>query len=150
MKWIDKVLGRREGAVTVPVLDGPFLPNQKLEIAPVLCEIDQVDNLVALGAKLLASSGSALLRLEPTSSLSPETVARFDTPITAMAGLGEALAIGLDRNGVVVRGGRFDGMVVQPQAMSCSVQPRSRGWMSRRLLCATGRNMSAHSTGGAR
>lgn len=133
MKWIDKVLGRREGAVTVPVLDGPFLPNQKLEIAPVLCEIDQVDNLVALGAKLLASSGSALLRLEPTSTLGPETVARFDAPITAMAGLGEALAIGLDRNGIVVRGGRFDGMVVQPpgDVLQC---PTAIAWLDESTL----------------
>ncbi|MHC2538072.1 hypothetical protein ACVJMY_007641 [Bradyrhizobium diazoefficiens] len=113
VKWIDKVLGRREGAVTVPVLDGPFLSNQKLEAAPVLCQVDQVDNLVALGANLFASSGSGLLRLRPTSSSGPETVARFDAPISAMAGLGDALAIGLDRKGLVVRGGRFDGKVVQ-------------------------------------
>ncbi|MBR0858106.1 hypothetical protein [Bradyrhizobium liaoningense] len=144
------MLGRREGAVTVPVLDGPFLPNQKLEIAPVLCEIDQVDNLVALGAKLFASSGSALFRLEPAFSSGPETVASFETPITAMAGMGEALAVGLDRKGIIVRGGRFDGMVVQPPATSCGVRLRSRGWTSRHLRCATGRNMSAQATGVAR
>ena len=49
MKWIDKLLGRREGAVTVPVLDGPFLPNQKLEAAPVFCNVDQADNLRKYG-----------------------------------------------------------------------------------------------------
>lgn len=132
MKWIDKLLGRREGAVTVPVLDGPFLPNQKLELAPVLCEVDEVDNLVALGADLFASRGSELLRLRPASS-GPERVTGFDAPISAMAGLGEALAIGLDREGIVVRNGRFDGKVVKPRGdvLQC---PTAIAWLDESTL----------------
>ncbi|MGY4161206.1 hypothetical protein ACVINW_007048 [Bradyrhizobium sp. USDA 4461] len=147
MKWIDKLLGRREGAVTVPVLDGPFLPNQKLELAPVLCEVDEVDNLVAIDAGLFASKGSELLRLQPASS-GPERLAGFDAPISAMAGLGEALAIGLDGKGIVVRGAAAStARWCSRQATSCDARPRSHGWTSRRLRCATGRSGWARMTG---
>ncbi|WP_456798248.1 MULTISPECIES: SMP-30/gluconolactonase/LRE family protein [unclassified Bradyrhizobium] len=144
MKWIDKLLGRREGAVTVPVLDGPFLPNQKLELAPVLCEVDEVDNLVAIDAGLFASKGSELLRLQPASS-GPERLAGFDAPISAMAGLGEALAIGLDGKGIVVRGGRFDGKVVQPSGdvLRC---PTAIAWLDESTLavCNGSKRLGAH------
>jgi hypothetical protein len=106
MSIFDRLLGRGEASVTVPVMDGPFLPNQKLETAEVVSKIADVDNLVVHKSALYASSGSRLMKAEVGRDFA--LVEAFQYPISALASSGEALAIGLEGQGIAVRGGALD------------------------------------------
>jgi len=102
----DRLLGRGASSVTVPVMDGPFLPNQKLETAAVAAALPDADNLVVHKGALFASSGNRLMRAGADGGF--ELVEAFKHPISALASHGETLAIGLDGHGVEIRGGAFD------------------------------------------
>ncbi|TDE38916.1 hypothetical protein [Antarcticimicrobium sediminis] len=73
----------RGRAITIPPMDGAFRPNAVLDETPVLAELPQADNLCALGDRLLASSGTALIEIRADAA--PETVQSFASPITALA-----------------------------------------------------------------
>lgn len=130
MRLFDRFLGRGAGSVTVPVMDGPFLPNQKLEQAEFVCAAPDADNLMLVDRHLLATSGDRLLRL--TASVSGETfecVQRFERRIASAASNGEAIAIGLDGGGVLVQGGAFDGARLgdkEPSLLRC---PTALAWL---------------------
>ncbi len=113
MSIFDRLLGRGRASVTVPVMDGPFLPNQKLESAEVVGTFADVDNLVVHGGALYASSGTRLLR--GAAGRDFELVEAFTQPISALAGLGDALAIALDGHGLEIRGGAFDKKAIAAQ-----------------------------------
>lgn len=86
----------RGKAVTIPPMDGALKPNNALDEADVLAEIDAPDNLCSNGAYLFFSSGSRVLALEAGSG-GVDEVARFDSAVTALAAApGQPLAIGLD------------------------------------------------------
>jgi len=106
----DRLLGRGRASVTVPVMDGPFLPNQKLESAEALASLAEADNLCAHQGALHASSGAHLVRLTDE-----DRVETFAAPISALANRGEALAIAVDGHGVEIRGGAFDGRLITGQ-----------------------------------
>lgn len=107
MSLFDRLLGRGRASVTVPVMDGPFLPNQKLEAAEVLTPLSEADNLLPHQGALHASSGAKLVRLGLAGGV--EIVETFNAPISALASRGAALAVALDGHGVEIRGGAFDG-----------------------------------------
>lgn len=119
MSLFDRLLGRGGGAVTVPVMDGPFLPNQKLDAAAEVVALPDADNLVARAGALYASSAARLLRSEDGRSFA--AVETFDFPISALASRDDALAIGLAGEGLVVRGGEFDGKTIgaHGEALRC-------------------------------
>lgn len=108
--FLDRFLGRGDWSITLPVLDGPLLPNQALEEAETFAELEAADNLVATEKGLVASSGQRLLRFSRDGG-APELVAEFDRPVSALAGAKGMLAVGLDGEGVVIRGGPHDGRV---------------------------------------
>jgi hypothetical protein len=117
---LDRLFGRGEWAVTVPSLDGPLVPNQKLEEAERFASLPEVDNLVATERGIIASSGAKLVRYDMTGAA--ETLADFDHPVSALAHAREMLAVGLDGRGLVIRGGIHEGREVRGngnQAFGC-------------------------------
>ena len=109
MSILDRLLGRGRSSVTVPVMDGPFLPNQKLETAAVASALAEADNLTVSQSVLYASSGAKLLK--SVDGVVFELVEEFPHAISALAGSETSLAIGIGGEGLVVRGGPFDGVV---------------------------------------
>lgn len=103
-RFIDRRLGRGEAAITVPVLDGPLLPNAGLDEAAEIALLRDADNLVVTGKGMVASSGPRVIRVE-----TGEEIAAFDTDVSALAYGKGMLAVGLDGKGVTLRGGTHDG-----------------------------------------
>jgi len=98
---------------TVPVMDGPLRPNTLLDEAPTVLVQAGIDNLVRTPAGLLGSSGADLLALDGEGDLAARGLRSFPAPITCLASDGaEGLAIGQDGKGVVIQGGRHDGLVL--------------------------------------
>jgi hypothetical protein len=122
---VDNFYGRGESSVTVPVMDGPFMPNEELESAQVVLDQPDIDNLVASNGSMFASSGPDLLRLGTRGTrLTVERIERYDCTITSLAAGPEgALAIGLDESGIIVRGGPFDGGTFGGKGVGCLRSP---------------------------
>ncbi len=111
-KTFDRFMGGRgEFSITVPVMDGALKPNDYLERAAALAVVEQADNAVVVGEKLLISSGSRVLELCGDGDCRVHS--EHDAPIGCLAvSDGGALAIGLDGVGVKITGGRYDGTLV--------------------------------------
>ncbi|MBZ0162855.1 MAG: strictosidine synthase [Notoacmeibacter sp.] len=110
---LDRFLGRGEASITVPVMDGPFRPNSLLETAPVLRELPDIDNIVRFAGDLLCSCGDSLVRLPEEPSGESQIMDRLPAPVTCLAsGSGDALAVGLDGKGILIRGGKHDGLFI--------------------------------------
>jgi hypothetical protein len=109
---VDAFFARGLSSITVPVMDGPFMPNQSLEHAPVVFAQSGLDNLVATNDALFCSSGPELLRLKVQGSgFVAESVTRYDSAITCLAAAPDcSFAVGLESGGIVIRGGVFDGL----------------------------------------
>lgn len=107
-RFIDRRLGRGEAAITVPVMDGPLLPNAALDEGEVFATLPAADNLVATEKGLIASSGSRVYRMGWDGQNREERFA-FDAEVSALAAGKGMLAIGLDGAGVTIRGGQHDG-----------------------------------------
>lgn len=114
-RFIDRRLGRGEAAITVPVMDGPLLPNVALDEAEVFAELPEVDNLVATEKGLIASSGPRVFRLGWDGQGREERFV-FTRDVAAMAAGKGMLAIGLDGEGITIRGGPHDGKIYGVQA----------------------------------
>lgn len=103
----DRVLGRGEAAITVPPFDGALKPNQLLEEAIVVAELDAPEDLATDGRSLFVSDGSRLLRLDGSQLHEAE---RLDSTMTALACLSDGgFAIALEGKEVRIRGGKNDG-----------------------------------------
>src|ERR1700728_3520574 len=89
---------------SAPMMDGPLRPNALLDAAPVALSLADVDNLTQHRGALLCSSGSQVLRLTPHEvSLTASDARGFEQPVTFVAaGPSDSLAIGLDRQGVLI------------------------------------------------
>lgn len=105
------LLGRGEYAVTIPVMDGAFQPNQALEAATRRASAPSVDNLVLSSESILCSSNTNLLRLGLNDS-APTTLASFDTAISCLSlSPNGAIAVGLEASGLIIQGGPHNGKV---------------------------------------
>ena len=135
-KFIDRRLGRGEAAITVPNLDGPLLPNQRLEEADVFAALDAADNLIATEKELVASSGTRLLRYDWAGG-EPELVCEFPQEITAIAAAKGMLAIGLDGGGVVLRGGSHDGRRFESADGTAFICPTALAFLDAKTLLLT-------------
>jgi hypothetical protein len=101
----------------VPPMEGPLKPNTALDAAPAAATIPGVDNLVATPGGIVCSSGKELLTLEarprPGTAVPGLAIAArlsFEAEISCLASDGgEALAIGLDGDGITISGGKHDG-----------------------------------------
>lgn len=106
----DNFTGGGEAAVTVPPMDGALRPNRAIEDAAVVLTVDAPDNLVSDGGRVWFSNGAAVHELDETLSAARE-VHRFESDVTALAVFVDGgFAVGLDAGGVVMRGGKHDGL----------------------------------------
>jgi len=106
---------------TVPPMDGPLRPNAALDAAKKVLTLVTIDNLVAGAEGIFCSVGTELVSLRRQNGAGYEAVAirKFDRPISAVASDGEGgLAIALDGQGLVIHGGRHDGVSVEGPAES--------------------------------
>ena len=80
---MNKLRGQGDAAVTVPVLDGPLMPNRVLDDrSELVLRAEGVDNLVGAGGDLIFSQGTELHRLAPGGGT--RVVRRCEADITAM------------------------------------------------------------------
>jgi len=110
-------------STAVPILEGPYRPNQALDHGMRLFECPAPDNLVWQDGHLLFTSGSAVLLLDGLHShphdhsREAEEILRFESAVTAMAAASDgSLAIGLGAEGIAIVGGEHDGKIVDPIA----------------------------------
>ncbi len=105
--WVDRVLGRGEASTTVPPFDGQLKPNQLLETATVLAELDAPEDLATDGKAVFVANGRTVLRL---GAGAPGEIARFDRPVTALCCLPDGgLAVALEGSEVRTLGGVREG-----------------------------------------
>ncbi|RVA78374.1 hypothetical protein EN916_07820, partial [Mesorhizobium sp. M7A.F.Ca.CA.001.11.2.1] len=90
---------------TVPPMDGPLRPNSKLDAAPVLLDLADVDNLVVCGQRIVCSVGREIHTLAPTAgdsgyALSISRSRSMDKPVTSMAAGADLLAVAVEGEGI--------------------------------------------------
>ena len=90
---------------TVPPMDGPLRPNSKLDAAPVLLDLADVDNLVVCGQRIVCSVGREIHTLAPTAGdsgygLSISRSRNMDKPVTSMAAGADLLAVAVEGEGI--------------------------------------------------
>ena len=122
--WTDRLLGRGDAAITVPVFDGALKSNNLLEEAAVWAKLDAPEDLATDGQSVFVADGTTVLRYDPADRSAGATVVHcFDRPVTAFAclpgsasrnggGSGSAnggLVVALDGREVRIVGGAHDG-----------------------------------------
>lgn len=145
-RFIDRRLGRAEAAITVPILDGPLMPNTALDEAVRFAEITDADNLVATDKGLICSSGAEIRRLDWHEG--GETVLlELPAAVSAMAWGKGMLAIGVDGQGVVIHGGQYDGRRFDGAEVEGPKHPTSLAFLDGQTLLVTegsADNMATH------
>lgn len=97
----DNLLGRGDAAVTIPIFDGALKPNQVLEEATVVAQLEDVGDLATSGDTLYLAAGRRILRLDAGDRLT--IVTELDGEVTALAALpGGRLAVALGGSTVAV------------------------------------------------
>ncbi len=115
LDWKDRLLGRGDASITVPVFDGALKSNNLLEEAPVFATLDAPQDLATDGHALFVANGKTVLRYDPGApgaggNTDATEVRRFDRPVSALACLpGGGLAVALDGREVHIAGGAYDG-----------------------------------------
>lgn len=104
---LKSMLVGKTTSLSIPIMDGPFKPNNLLESAAVVVERGGLEDLaIAEDGALLAACGHGVLRFDPSGKCT--LIAEFDRKVTALAVLSDgAMAVGLgdavqitDGNGV--------------------------------------------------
>jgi sugar lactone lactonase YvrE len=91
---VDRFLGRGEATITVPSFDGALKPNQILEQAETLAELQAPEDLASDGRALYIADGFSLRRFDDAGI---SEIRRFDRPITALCCLPDSgIAVALD------------------------------------------------------
>lgn len=92
--FTDRLLGRGNAAITVPVMDGVLKPNRALDQAEVVAELPGIDDLANAPGALWVAAGTALHRLDAAGLVQ---VRSFEQPITALGAAPDGtVAIALD------------------------------------------------------
>jgi len=103
----DRLLGRGEGSITIPIFDGALKPNQILETADVVASFDDASDIATDGKTLFVADGVQVLRVADAERTE---AARFDRPVTALCVLPDGgLAVALGGQKILVKGGAADG-----------------------------------------
>ena len=63
-QWTERVLGRGDAAISVPVLDGALKSNRLIEVAEVVVELDAPEDLASDGTSLFVADGARVLRVD--------------------------------------------------------------------------------------
>ncbi len=113
-RLLDRWRGSGRHAATVPPMDGILAPNQVIEEARLVLDIEEPDNLVSAGGYVLYSTRADVMRLPArTENLNPMRVAGFDSDVSALAAKDGVIAVGLETGGVRIVGGNRDGTVIR-------------------------------------
>jgi hypothetical protein len=98
--FADRLLGRGDATITVPSFDGALRPNQILEKAETVAQLNAPEDLVSDGKALYIADGAAILRLDGAATTE---VRRFERTITALCCLPDGgIAVALDGREVQV------------------------------------------------
>jgi hypothetical protein len=108
---LDRFRGAGDAAITLPPMDGAIRPNQALETAELVLEIERPDNLAFDGRRVFFSSGAAVLAFDPAQGVAKaETVAAFESEVTCLAADPDGnLAVGLDDGTILFAAGPREG-----------------------------------------
>ena len=98
-KFSDRVLGRGDAAITVPVMDGALKANRVLDEAKIVAALPAIDDLASDGDTLWASAGRTLYRLEGDVLVAAK---EFDAEISAIAARSGLLAVALNGRSIQV------------------------------------------------
>ena len=115
LDWKDRLLGRSDASITVPVFDGALKSNNLLEDAPVFATLDAPQDLATDGSSLFVANGKTVLRYDLASpGIEVHAVAtevhRFERSVSALACLPDGgMAVAFDGNEVRIVGGAHDG-----------------------------------------
>ena len=63
-QWTERLLGRGDAAISVPVLDGALKSNRLIEDAEVVAELDAPEDLASDGTSLFVADGARVLRVD--------------------------------------------------------------------------------------
>ena len=108
--WKDRLLGRGDASITVPVFDGALKSNNLLEEALVFATLQAPEDLATDGRALFVANGNAVLRYDLAGGGDAIELQRFDRTVTALACLPDGgLAVALDGREVRIVGGAHDG-----------------------------------------
>ncbi|HZK79894.1 MAG TPA: hypothetical protein VFC46_02480 [Humisphaera sp.] len=104
---LDRFRGAGEAAIALPPMDGAIRPNQALETAELVLEVERPDNLAFDGRRVFFSSGAAVLSFDPArGSTKAETLAVFESEVTCVAtDRGGNLVVALDDGTVLFAAG---------------------------------------------
>jgi hypothetical protein len=107
LRSAKKALFDRDSVVAVPAMDGPYKPNNHLELAERMFALPDVDSLALTSSAAYCTGGPRLYRfalnVAPTA---PAEVRAFESPIAFLAsGPGDILAVGVDSVGVYIGDG---------------------------------------------
>jgi len=106
--WTERVLGRGDAAISVPVLDGALKSNRLIEDAEVVADLDAPEDLASDGASLFVADGTRVLRIDGAGA--PTVAHTFDRTVSALACLRDGgIAVALGGREVRVVGGAHDG-----------------------------------------
>ena len=118
-EWKDRLLGRGDASITVPVFDGALKSNNLLEEAATFAALEAPEDLATDGRSLFVADGGTVLRYdlgdegamrEAGGSPAATLAHRFSQAVTALACLPDGgLAIALDGREVRIVGGPHDG-----------------------------------------
>ena len=107
-QWTDRLLGRGDAAISVPVLDGALKSNRLIEDAEVVAELEAPEDLASDGRSLWVADGARVLRFDGEGA--PSVEHGSDRTISALACLPTGgLAVALGGSEVRVVGGPHDG-----------------------------------------
>ena len=99
-EFADRLLGRGDATITVPSFDGALKPNQILEKAETIAQLDAPEDLTSDGKALYIIDGAAIRRLDGTVAAE---VRRFERTVTALCCLPDGgMAVALDGHEVQV------------------------------------------------
>lgn len=114
-RMLDRLWGRGEYAVTIPPMDGALRPNTRLDDAPVLLEMPNIDDIACFDGTFVLAAGANLVNLDGT------VLRQFDKRILALAALAQGgLAIALENGEVTLIGGSCEGQTLTlPDGLTC-------------------------------
>jgi hypothetical protein len=105
--WADRLLGRGDAAITVPVMDGALKPNKALDEAGVVADLPDIDDVASDGTTLWVTAREVLYELKASQLVESR---RFAAPISAFAARSPAeFAVALGGTTIQMVGGPNDG-----------------------------------------
>jgi hypothetical protein len=103
----DRLLGRGEASITIPIFDGALKPNQILETAEVVASFDDASDIATDGKALFVADGAQVLRVAGAERAGGT---RFDRTVTAFCALPDGgFAVALGGQEIVIEGGDAHG-----------------------------------------